>query len=251
MIELGSRIEEVDVIFHLAARPGVGSSWQDSQWALQVNLMATKKLLHAIAQGARATRLVFASSSSVYGEAEDFPTAESELLRPISPYGVTKASAEQLINACVIQNALDVVILRYFSVFGPGQRPDIAFSKWTSAAMMGRPLNIYGDGEAIRDFTYVDDAAKATFLSADMPADTYNVAGGGPASVNESVNLIGHLAGRSLQIRHTPVARGDARRTGGDITITSSSGWSPRTRLSDGLRNQIEWTRAVPQAVRP
>lgn len=241
-IEIGELLEDTDVVFHLAARPGVRSSWEDFQWALRANVMATKKLLYAMVRAETAIRLVFASSSSVYGAATTFPTRETELLRPISPYGVTKASAEQLISAYVIQYGIDAVVLRYFTVYGPRQRPDMAFSRWISAALNGRSLNIYGDGTAVRDFTYVGDVVTATMGALDIPADTYNIAGGSPSSVKEAIALISELTAVGIPVQHLPEAKGDPDRTGGDTSrLKTVLKWEPQVDLKEGLARQIEW----------
>lgn len=245
-IELGELLEDVDAIFHLAARPGVRSSWEDFQWSLQANVMATMKLLYAMAQTETPARLVFASSSSVYGAAATFPTSETELLRPISPYGVTKASAEQLVTAYINQYGMDAVTLRYFTVYGPRQRPDMAFTRWIHAALHGRPIAIFGDGSAVRDFTYVGDVVSATIGALNVPADTYNIAGGSPASVREAIDIIAELTNTTPELRNHSVAKGDPARTGGDVSrIMSVSDWKPETDLKDGLKRQVEWLSPV------
>ena len=243
-VNLDALLPDIDAVFHLAARPGVRSSWEDFQPVLDSNVMATKKLLYAMVRSNVEARLVFASSSSVYGAAEHFPTPETDLLRPISPYGVTKASAEQLVTAYVMQYGIDTVVLRYFTVYGPRQRPDMAFSRWISAALIGRSLNIFGDGSAVRDFTYVGDVVSATIGALEIPADTYNIAGGSPASVKEAIALLAEMIGIDVQIRHLPNAKGDPGRTGGDVSrLAAVSQWSPETDLREGLRQQIEWSR--------
>lgn len=242
-IDLGEQLEDIDAVFHLAARPGVRSSWEDFEWALQANVMATKKLLYAMVSANTKARLVFASSSSVYGTPETFPTSEDELLRPMSPYGVTKASAEQLISAYVEQYGLDVVSLRYFTVYGPRQRPDMAFHRWIRGALNGRTLSIFGDGSAVRDFTYVSDVVSATLGALDITPGIYNVAGGSPASLKEAISLIAELTERDLKIQYLPKAKGDPPRTGGDVSrIVEAMDWKPNVSLREGLQRQVEWS---------
>jgi nucleoside-diphosphate-sugar epimerase len=241
-VDLPELLYDVDSVFHLAARPGVRSSWDDFEWALKANVMATRRLLHAMVRKDNRARLVFASSSSVYGSAISYPTTEADLLHPISPYGVTKASAEQLISAYDSQYGLEAVILRYFTVYGPRQRPDMAFSRWISAARAGRPLTILGNGTAERDFTYVDDIVDATVLALTAPPSIYNIAGGSPTPIKEALSLISELTGSDLDIRYEDRASGDPLRTAGDTTrIRQAVSWRPQVPLRDGLARQIVW----------
>ena len=204
--------------------------------------MATKKLLYAMVRVNTTARLVFTSSSSVYGAAETYPTSETELLRPISPYGVTKASAEQLVNAYVMQYAMDAVILRYFTVYGPRQRPDMAFSRWISAALNQRTLYVYGNGSAVRDFTYVGDVVSATVGAVEVAPNTYNVAGGSPASISAAIEVIGELTGGRLDVKHQASAKGDPARTGGDVSLLRKElAWEPQVDLKEGLKRQVQW----------
>jgi len=156
-IDLTELVVDADVVYHLAARPGVRASWRDFATASDANILATQRVLDAIA-ASPSTRLVFASSSSVYGSAETFPVKESMALAPISPYGVTKASCEALLSAYASQFDLSLTSLRYFTVYGPRQRSDMAFTRWIRSALRGQPLPVYGDGNSIRDFTFVDKA---------------------------------------------------------------------------------------------
>ena len=239
-IDVTDLVRDVDVVFHLAARPGVRSSWEDFQWALDANVMATKRVLYGLVRSESKARLVFASSSSVYGSTSNFPTTEGELLRPISPYGVTKASAEQLISAYATQFGVDSVILRYFTVYGPRQRPDMAFSKWITSALSGRPLTVFGSGDAVRDFTYVSDVVEATLRAARARTDTYNVAGGSPITVTDAIELMAELVGRDVEVRHVSTSAGDPERTWGDTSlIQTEMGWKPEVDIRSGLGEQV------------
>lgn len=244
LVELGHMVSEADVVFHLAARPGVRASWRDFTQASNANILATQKVLSAVAEHPR-TRLVFASSSSVYGQVDQIPVEEDRQLTPISPYGVTKASCEALVTAYSSQYGVSAVSLRYFTVYGPRQRTDMAFTKWIRSVYLGEPIRVFGDGKAIRDFTYVEDVVEATLLAAGetVPGHRiYNVAGGSPIDLNEVFEIIADLTRRPLDIRHEEPALGDPDRTGGDTTrIRSDLGWHARWSVRDGLASQVDW----------
>ncbi len=242
-MELSEIISEVDVVFHLAARPGVRASWEDFDVFSRNNVEATKRLLAVIARATHKVKLVFASSSSVYGSTVEYPTPEATPLNPISPYGVTKAAAEHLVQAYVSQFDVDAVTLRYFTVYGPRQRSDMAFHRWMRAALAGDELVVFGDGSAVRDFTYVDDVVDATLLAVQLPQGSVaNVAGGSPASLVDVLDEISRLVGRELGVTHAEEQRGDPSRTGGDTAfLRSELGWQPQTNLSTGLEAEFEW----------
>lgn len=237
-----SSLEGLDGIFHLAARPGVRASWGPAFGAyLNDNLAAT----HAIVEAAtkRDVRVVFASSSSIYGDALAYPTAEDTQPAPISPYGVTKLACEHLIGAHARDLGLDCVLLRYFTVYGPRQRPDMAFQRIVEALASGREFEVYGDGSQSRDFTYVADAVAATIaaMSAGQPGRTYNVGGGSEATLREVVTTLEDLSGRSLAIRYGERAKGDVRRTLADTgRLRGELGWEPRFDLRTGLAAQLD-----------
>lgn len=242
---LDTLLHGVDVVFHQAGQPGVRLSWSDS-FALYVehNVLATQRLLEA-ARGTSLRRFVFASSSSVYGNAETYPTRETDLPRPFSPYGVTKLAAEHL---CVLYAAnwgVPTVSLRYFTVYGPRQRPDMAFSRFLTAVLEGDAVPRYGDGEQVRDFTYVDDvvAANIAAATADVAAGTVvNVAGGSATTVNALIELMGELCGRTITVEELPTQPGDVRRTGGTVDRARELlGWEPQVGLREGIRRQLEW----------
>jgi UDP-glucuronate 4-epimerase len=235
-------LEGLDGIFHLAARPGVRASWGARFEAyVSDNILAT----HAIADvaGARGIRLVFASSSSIYGDALAYPTPEDTPPSPISPYGVTKLACEHLLAAHARDSGLEHVALRYFTVYGPRQRPDMAFSRLVTALASGGEFEIYGDGSQSRDFTFVADAVAATIAAmrdARVGA-TYNVGGGSEAALRDVVALVAELAGRSLNVRYGERAAGDVKRTLADTSrIRAELGWEPRTDLRAGLAAQLD-----------
>lgn len=236
-------VEGLDVIFHLAGQPGVTQSWGSSfQTYVEENISATAHLLELVCQASPDTRVVLASSSSVYGAAETFPTDESITPKPFSPYGVTKLATEHLAAVYAQNFGLHTVALRYFSVFGPGQRPDMAFSKFFKAAVIGAPIAVYGDGEQSRDFTYVDDIVNATILAGTEAIPTgsvFNLSGGTSATVNEILKLVREITGLELNIEHIPAKPGDARRTFGDSSAFQKlTGWKAQTSLAAGLTEQ-------------
>ena len=241
-------LEGADVVFHLAARPGVRASWSDFRHAADANILATQRLLDALADRP-GIRLVFASSSSVYGSAESFPTYEDTPLAPISPYGVTKAACEALVGAYAAQTGLDVASLRYFTVYGPRQRSDMAFTKWISHALRSEPLPVYGDGSTIRDFTYVDDVVNATIACASCELDgheVFNVAGGSPETLTDVLEILAELVDTRIKVEYMDRERGDPDRTGGDTTkIHDATGWQPTWTVAEGLAAQVSWLRGV------
>jgi len=240
-------IENVDGIFHLAAQPGVRGSW-GATFAHYVrdNILATQRLFEAAAS--KGVRIVMSSTSSVYGNAETYPTREEAIPRPVSPYGVTKLACESLARAYTESFALEVVLLRYFTVYGPRQRPDMAFARIISALLNGNPFSVYGTGEQSRDFTFVDDAVEATIAAMERGprAIVYNVGGGSETTLNGAIALCETLAETRLDVVNEPVARGDVRRTGADTTlIRSQLGWRPKTSLAEGLAAQVAAARAA------
>jgi len=240
--DLRGPLDGVDGVFHLAGQPGVRASFRDFAAYLSRNVLATQRVFEAAA--AAGIRVVFASSSSVYGDAERYPTPEDVVPAPISPYGITKLACENLERAYVRSVSLDAVTLRYFTVYGPRQRPDMAFTRIVTALAERRPFELYGDGSVSRGFTYVADAVRATAIAMEhAPAGAvYNVGGGTEASVREAIALCERIAGRPLEVRRLPVAAGDPRRTAADTSrIRAQLGWEPRVALEAGLKAQWEW----------
>jgi nucleoside-diphosphate-sugar epimerase len=185
---------------------------------------------------------VFASSSSIYGDAETYPTPEDTQPQPISPYGITKLGCEHLARAYAKGFGLDVVTLRYFTVYGPRQRPDMAFTRVVEALASHGTYELYGTGEESRSFTFVADVADATIAAMQTGTGTYNVGGGDEASMLEAIDLLQHISGRTLEMHQAPAAKGDVKRTKADTTLISRDlGWSPRVGLEEGLKAQWEW----------
>jgi nucleoside-diphosphate-sugar epimerase len=238
-------IDGADVVHHLAGQPGVRLSWSTG-FDIYVghNVIATQRLLEA-ARAAHIGRLVYASSSSVYGNAARYPTEETDLPSPHSPYGVTKLAGEHLCALYAANWCVPSVVLRYFTVYGPGQRPDMGLHRFIAAAMSGDPIEVYGDGDQVRDFTYVEDVARATVAAgaADLPAGTViNVAGGSSITVNALLALVSEASGRELAVNRLPDQPGDVRRTGGSTERARRLlAWEPKVVVAEGLRAQLEW----------
>ncbi|MFF1878080.1 NAD-dependent epimerase/dehydratase family protein [Leifsonia sp. NPDC058230] len=237
---------EVDAIVHLAGQPGVRGSW-GSQFDsyTHANVEATQRLLEAVKGLERRPRFVYASSSSIYGQAESYPTDERALPQPFSPYGVTKLAGEHLVNLYRANFDLDTVAFRFFTVYGPGQRPDMAFTRFLRAADEGGPITIYGDGEQIRDFTFVGDIVDALILAVNaegpMPP-VMNLSGGSSVSVNEVLETIREITGRELDVTYLDAVLGDVFRTGGSNELARTAlGWEPRRSLREGLTEQWQW----------
>ena len=245
-------LEGVEGVFHLAARPGVRASWGDGfEPYLHDNVMATHKIAECAAR--RGLRLVFASSSSVYGDALAYPTREDAQPAPVSPYGVTKLTCEHLLRAHSRNFGLEYVALRYFTVYGPRQRPDMAFARIVEALMAGTAFEVFGDGRQSRDFTFVQDAVAATTLAMrkGVPGAVYNVGGGGEATLRESVEILEELSGRTLDVHYGREAAGDVRRTLADTgRIREEIGWEPAVELRAGLGSMLEATEAIVSAGR-
>lgn len=233
---LEAELDGCDVVFHLAGQPGVrGSFGAGFDAHLERNLRAAQRLVEAMARR-RGGRLVMASTSSVYGEAGPEPVCEDAPARPRSPYGITKLAAERL-PGCY---GVEAVVLRYFTIFGPEQRPDMAFHRFLRAALDGVPAPLYGDGAQTRDFTYVGDAVAATVAAARAGEGLYNVGGGSPASVSAALAEIAALVGRPVPLLVGPPARGDVRHTRADTTRARRDlGFDPRVGLREGLALQL------------
>lgn len=239
---LASLFHGADGIFHLAAQAGVRSSWGEPFAVyLERNVLATQRVFEAAA--AVGKRVVFASSSSVYGVAEAYPTPETTPPHPVSPYGATKLACEHLARVYADAFGLDTVGLRYFTVYGPRQRPDMAFAHIVDALATGSTFPLFGTGEQSRDFTYVSDAVDATLLAMQSaPAGAlYNVGGQHEATLHEAIEICERLSGRALSISRKPGAAGDMQRTAADVTrIRSELGWSSSISLERGLAAQLE-----------
>jgi nucleoside-diphosphate-sugar epimerase len=239
-LDLDPLLEGVDVVYHLAGQPGVTGSW-GTQFAPYVrqNILATQVLLEACADRPPA-RFVFASSSSVYGEADAYPVAESAPTRPVSPYGVTKLAAEHLCHAYQTAFDIPVAALRLFTVYGPRQRPDMAFARLVDTALHGGTFELRGDGQHVRDCTYVADVV-AAMRDAAMSSwsGAANIGGGSPASMAEVIDLVADLCG-PFEVRRVGEVAGDVRRTEADTSLAASSfGYLPQTALREGLTAMV------------
>lgn len=246
--DLASLLEGVTHVFHLAAQAGVRKSWgRDFQIYTVNNIDATQILLEACA-GRPLEKFVYASSSSVYGDAVAIPMTETALPQPVSPYGVTKLAAEQLCHLYTVNHGLPTASMRYFTVYGPRQRPDMGFHRFIRAAILNEPISLYGDGEQTRDFTFVADAVAATMAAGDRgaPGSVYNIGGGSRVSINEVLELIGRLTGKPLNIRREPAQKGDMRDTFADTSRARADlGWAPKTPLAEGLEAEVRWLEAA------
>lgn len=232
----------VDGVFHLAGQPGMRSFGEVFEDYVTRNLLASRRVFETAAGAG--VRVVFASSSSVYGDAERYPTPETAEPRPLSPYGITKIGCEQLAYAYASSFGLDAVVLRYYTFYGPRQRPDMAFARIADALARGTAFELFGDGLQSRSFTYVVDGVDATIAAMEgaSAGAVYNVGGGREATMREAISILEKVSGRSLELVEKPVAAGDMRRTAPDVTaIEGDLGWRATTPLEDGLRAQWEW----------
>jgi nucleoside-diphosphate-sugar epimerase len=246
--DLDRLLDGVTHVFHLAAQAGVRKSWgRDFQIYTSNNVDASQQLLEACV-GRNIHRFVYASSSSLYGDKVPIPMREDALPQPVSPYGVTKLAAEQLGYLYFVNHGVPATALRYFTVYGPRQRPDMAFHKFIRASLEGKPVTLYGDGEQTRDFTYVADAVAATMAAGDrgVPGRAYNVGGGSRVSMNQVIEIIGRVAGRPLEVRREPAQKGDMRDTYADTTLARTDlGFSPSVTLEQGIEAEYRWLASV------
>jgi len=234
---------EVDYVFHLAAQAGVRASWGKSfEIYTRKNIEATQRLLEFYKEH-KIKKIVYASSSSVYGDAE-LPMKEETILKPVSPYGVTKLAGENLCYLYWKNYGVPVTSLRYFTVYGPGQRPDMAISKFVLAILNGEEITVYGNGRQTRDFTFVDDIVEATILAAksNIVGEVFNVGGGSRISVNALIGIMENIIGRKAKVKYVAKQKGDVRDTLADITKTTRLlKWLPGIKIDEGLRRQIKW----------
>jgi UDP-glucuronate 4-epimerase len=241
-------LPEVDVVFHQAAQAGVRASW-GTEFAgyAHHNVLATQRLLERYRRS-RLERFVYASSSSVYGDAERYPTDETQLPRPFSPYGVTKLAGEHLVLLYGRNFGLPVAALRYFTVYGPRQRPDMAFHRFCRAMLGAEPITVYGDGEQSRDFTFIDDAIEANLLAWERsaPQGVYNVGGGSQVTVLEAIRLLEAALGVKAELRFEPRPPGDPLRTRADATrLKTDLGYVTRVAIGPGLAAEARWARTL------
>jgi UDP-glucose 4-epimerase len=242
--DLPSLLDGVTHVFHLAAQAGVRKSWgRDFRTYTDNNVDASQQLLEACV-GRPLHRFVYASSSSLYGDRVAIPMREDALPQPVSPYGVTKLAAEQLCYLYQVNYGVPTTSLRYFTVYGPRQRPDMAFNRFIRAALAGQPITLYGDGEQTRDFTFVTDAVAGTMAAGDrgVPGRAYNLGGGSRVTVNQVLEIIGRVTGQTLTIRREPAQKGDMRDTYADTSLARADlGFAPQVSLEEGIEAEYRW----------
>ena len=247
--DVGSLLVDVDVVYHLAAQPGVRASWEDFPTYVEHNIVATQRLLDALQAHGGEKRMIFASSSSVYGDGVSMSSTESDVPRPHSPYGVTKLAAEQLCAAYGANFGVHTVLLRYFTVYGPRQRPDMGIHRLIEAALRSVPFPRFGDGSHVRSFTFVEDVVDGTIAaaSADVaPGSVINIAGGESTTISQLITLVEELTGRVIDVDRRPAQPGDVHRTDGQIERAARwLGWRPRIGLRAGVAQQVSWHRRL------
>jgi len=247
-LELDPVLDGVTHVFHLAAQAGVRKSWgREFDVYITHNIEATQRLLEAV-KDRPLRRFVYSSSSSVYGDLVPMPMREDARLQPLSPYGVTKLAAEHLCQLYRANYGVPTVSLRYFTVYGPRQRPDMAFHRFIRAALTDRPIALYGDGGQTRDFTYIADAVAATMAAGDRgePGAVYNIGGGSRVSIRDVLTTIAEVTGRTLDIREEPAQRGDMRDTFADTSRAQRDlGFAPAYSLQSGLAAECDWLARV------
>jgi nucleoside-diphosphate-sugar epimerase len=248
-MDLAGALRDVDVVFHQAAQAGVRASWgRTFETYVHSNVLATQRLLEAVKASPSVKRVVYASSSSIYGDTPDLPMRESSLPHPYSPYGVTKLAAEHLAELYRHNFGVSTVSLRYFTVYGPRQRPDMGFHRFISRILRGEPLPIYGDGEQTRDFTFIDDIVEANVAAGTLPdaEGVYNIGGGSRVSLNHVLETLGDVTGTAIRIDRGAEQAGDVKHTYADTTRARAElGYAPRVDLREGLSRMVEWARAA------
>ena len=247
--DIEALLSGVDVVFHQAAQAGVRLSWSDGFGEyVSLNVLATQRLLEAVQRARPGTRIVYASSSSVYGNQPRYPTVETDLPKPFSPYGVTKLAAEHLCGLYAENSGVHTVSLRYFTVFGPRQRPDMSIHRVCQAAVDGSTFTRFGDGTQIREFTYVADIVAGNLAAADCdvaPGTYVNLAGGAEITLNDLIALVEDVAGAPVAVEQGSQKAGDSFRNGGAIDRARELlDWEPKVSLREGIAAQVAWHRA-------
>jgi nucleoside-diphosphate-sugar epimerase len=249
--DLPALLDGVTHVFHLAAQAGVRKSWGRDFHTYTVNNVEATQLLLEACVGRGIERFVHASSSSVYGDCAVIPMREDARPQPVSPYGVTKMAAEQLGYLYHVNHGLPVVAMRYFTVYGPRQRPDMAFNRFITAALKDQPIALYGDGEQTRDFTFVSDAVAATIAAGERGVNgrSYNIGGGSRVSMNDVIKIIETIAGRPLAINREGAQKGDMRDTYADTTLARQDlAFAPKVSLEEGIQAEYRWLSSTPGA---
>lgn len=245
-MDLESLVKDLDYIFHQAAQAGVRRSWgQDFSTYLRNNIDATQRLLEGVKKSGRGIKkLIYASSSSVYGSDVQLPMREDAYLQPYSPYGVTKLAAEHLCHLYWENHGIPIVCLRYFTIYGPRQRPDMAFHRFIKSALQGELILVYGDGEQTRDFTYISDAVEANLLSLreDVVGKVFNIGGGSRISINSAIKHVQNILGQHIQVNYQPALKGEMRHTYADcLRARAALGYFPKVAIVEGLTQELAW----------
>lgn len=250
-LDWSNLLQDAEVVYHQAAQAGVRASWGTGfRSYTERNINATQVMLEAAKNASKLKRFVFASTSSVYGNAETFPTSEAIPPQPVSPYGITKLAAERLCLLYFQNFGVPVAGLRYFTVYGPRQRPDMAFHKFFKAVLQDQAIEIYGDGQQTRDFTFISDAVAANFAAAvapDAPGEVFNIGGGSRVVLTEIIDTMEAIVGKPIERKYCEPARGDARHTSADVSKANRIlGYNPQVQLKEGLSREWEWIKSLP-----
>ncbi|HEY9596716.1 MAG TPA: NAD-dependent epimerase/dehydratase family protein [Cyanophyceae cyanobacterium] len=251
-LDWATLLQDVDVVYHQAAQAGVRASWGDGfRSYTERNINATQILLEAAKEAKSLKRLVYASTSSVYGNAETMPTSEAICPQPVSPYGITKLAAERLCWLYLYNFGVPVTALRYFTVYGPRQRPDMAFHKFFKAVIDDEAIPVYGDGQQTRDFTFIADAVAANLAAAEADAavgEIFNIGGGSRVVLSDILNTMEGIVGQPIKRNHIEKAMGDARHTSADVTKAKNLiGYNPQVSLEEGLEREWQWIKSLYQ----
>ncbi|GAX36689.1 NAD-dependent epimerase/dehydratase family protein [Nodularia sp. NIES-3585] len=243
-------LQDVEVVYHQAAQAGVRASWGEGfRNYTERNISATQVLLEAAKDAQSLKRLVFASTSSIYGDAETLPTHEKIPPQPVSPYGITKLAAERLCGLYHKNFGVPIVALRYFTVYGPRQRPDMAFHKFFKSILHDEAIPIYGDGQQTRDFTFVSDVIAANLAAATVPqavGEIFNIGGGSRVVLAEVLDTMAEIVGKPIQKNYIEKAMGDARHTAADVSKARQIlGYQPQVTLREGLTQEWQWVKAL------
>jgi nucleoside-diphosphate-sugar epimerase len=249
-LDWSTLLKDVDVVYHQAAQAGVRASWgQGFRLYTERNISATQILLEAAKDAKQLKRLVFASTSSIYGDAETLPTHEEICPKPVSPYGITKLAAEQLCRLYYKNFGVPYVALRYFTVYGPRQRPDMAFHKFFKSVLSDEAIPIYGDGYQTRDFTFVSDAVAANLAAATAPeavGEIFNIGGGSRVVLTEVLDTMEEIVGKPIKRNHVEKAMGDARHTAADVSKAQRIlSYQPQVSLAEGLAQEWHWVKSL------